>query len=224
MATIDGTATRTFSRRLRAATWEEHRSAESGEFMRRLFAGELPLATFAALSTQLYFVYAELERAADAMRGDPEAGPFLSRDLTRLPALEADLAHFHGAGWRAAVAPGPAARAYVRRIAEIASWPGGLVAHHYTRYLGDLSGGRDIARTAAGAYGLDGAGLRFYDFPAIADPAAFKDAYRRRLDGLAAADEAERDRIVAETRVAYRLNIAVLDELGTADEATAARS
>lgn len=216
MPGAEGTMTRTFSRRLRAATWDEHRSAESGAFMRRLFAGELPLAAFSALTTQLYFVYAELERVAEAMRADPEAGPFLSRDLTRVPALEADLAHFHGARWRETVAPGPAARAYARRVAETAGWPGGLVAHHYTRYLGDLSGGRDIARAAAETYGLTGAGLRFYDFSAIADPAAFKAAYRRRLDDLAAADEAERDRIVAETRIAYRLNIALLNELGTA--------
>ena len=216
MPSIEDTMTRTFSRRLRAATWDDHRTANRSAFVRRLFAGELPLAAFAALSTQLYFVYAELERVADAMGADPEAGPFLSAGLTRLPALEADLTHFHGAGWRAAVTAGPVARAYARRIAETEGWPGGLVAHHYTRYLGDLSGGGIVTRVAAREYGLSGAGLRFYEFPAIADPAAFKDAYRARLDGLAAGDEPERDRIVAETRAAYRLNIALLDEVGTA--------
>lgn len=203
----------TFSRRLRAATWREHRSAESGAFMRALFAGELPRASFAALTTQLYFVYAELERAAAALRDDPLAGPFLSPGLDRVPALEADLAYFHGPRWRDVAVPGPAARGYARRIAETAGWPGGLVAHHYTRYLGDLSGGPDIARAAAQAYGLTGAGLRFYRFAAIGDPDAFKDAYRRRLDGLAAGDPAECDRVIAEARAAYRLNIALLDEL-----------
>lgn len=216
MPTIDPTVTQTFSRRLRAATWDHHREANQSAFMRRLFAGELPLARFAGLSTQLYFVYAELERVAEAMRADPQAGPFLSRDLTRLPALEADLAHFHGAGWRETVAPGPAARAYVRRIAETEGWPGGLVAHHYTRYLGDLSGGGIVTRHAATTYGLSGAGLRFYAFPAIADPAAFKQDYRHRLDGLAADDEPERERIVAEAVRAYRLNLALLDELAMA--------
>lgn len=208
--TRDGAA---FSRRLRSATRQEHRSAESGAFMRALFGGTLPLSAFTALTTQLYFVYAELERVAAAARTDPRAGPFLTSDLDRVPALEEDLEYFHGPGWRRTTAPGPAARAYARRVAETAGWPGGLIAHHYTRYLGDLSGGRDIARVAAGTYGFTGPGLRFYHFTAIADPDAFKDAYRRRLDRFAAGDPAERDRIVAEVRVAYRLNIALLDEL-----------
>ena len=216
MPTIDQTETRTFSRRLRAATWDEHRKANQSAFMRGLFAGELPPARFAALSTQLYFVYAELERVAEAMRGDPEAGPFLSRGLTRLPALEADLAHYHGAGWREIVTPGPAARAYVRRVAATEGWPGGLVAHHYTRYMGDLSGGGIITRVAAEQYGIAGTGLSFYEFPEIPDAKAFKEEYRRRLDGLAAGDEPERDRIVAETQAAYALNLALLDELALA--------
>ena len=221
MPSTEGTVEHTregeaFSRRLRSATWQEHRSAESGAFMRALFAGALPLPAFAALTTQLYFVYAELERVAAAMRADPQAGPFLTPDLDRVPAIETDLAYFHGPGWRRAITPGPAAHADARRVAATAGWPGGLVAHHYTRYLGDLSGGRDIARAAAGAYGLTGPGLGFYRFTAIADPVAFKDAYRARLDGLAAGDPAERDRIVAEAREAYRLNLALLDELAAA--------
>jgi heme oxygenase len=208
--------TRAFSARLRLATRGEHRSAESGAFMRRLFAGELPEASFAALTTQLYFVYAELERVAAQMRDDPDAAPFLDGGLARVPALEADLAHFHGDRWRQEIAPGPTARAYADRVAATAGWPGGLVAHHYTRYLGDLSGGQDMARAAAEAYGLTGPGLRFYAFPEITDPVAFKRGYRGRLDALAAGDEAERDRIIAEARVAYGLNIALLDEVGAA--------
>jgi heme oxygenase len=32
----------------------------------------------------------------------------------------------------------------VQRIHETAARPGGFVAHHYTRYLGDLPGGQVI--------------------------------------------------------------------------------
>ena len=59
----------------------------------------------------------------------------------------------------------------------------------------------------------DDAGTRFYTFTEIADPTAFKNAYRARLDA-APLDNADKLRVVAETQVAYDLNSALLAELG----------
>ena len=87
-----------------------------------------------------------------------------------------------------------------------------LVAHHYTRYLGDLSGGQSVGRALHRAFDLNGAGLAFYDFP-IAKPKPYKDAYRARLDALDLRP-ADVDRVVEEVKVAFRLNQAVFDELG----------
>ncbi|GAA3109687.1 hypothetical protein GCM10017687_22620 [Streptomyces echinatus] len=108
----------------------------------------------------------------------------------------------------------------MRECAE--RWPGGYVAHHYTRYLGDLSGGQIIRDRAERAWGFPrkGDGVRFYVFERIPNPAAFKRDYRALLDGIAA-DELERQRIVAECRAAFALNTGVFRELGEEFELSA---
>jgi hypothetical protein len=89
-----------------------------------------------------------------------------------------------------------------------------LVAHAYTRYLGDLSGGQVLKRVAIKAMGLpdDGAGTEFYEFHSIPNATTFKDDYRRRLDETAV-DTATADRIVAEANLAFVLNMRVFEEL-----------
>ncbi|MBK0296324.1 biliverdin-producing heme oxygenase, partial [Bacillus sp. S34] len=72
--------------------------------------------------------------------------------------------------------------AVVRRPEVAAEWPGGFVAHHYTRYLGDLSGGQMIGRMLAEQFGFETNGILFYIFDQVADPSAFKDTYRAQLD------------------------------------------
>ena len=54
-----------------------------------------------------------------------------------------------------------------------------LVAHAYTRYLGDLSGGQQLARVARKAYNLEkgGAGTAFYEFGNIENFNRFKKGY-----------------------------------------------
>lgn len=84
------------------------------------------------------------------------------------------------------------------------------MAHHYTRYLGDLSGGQAIGRVLDRAFDLQGDGLSFYQFPMRAKP--YKDAYRARLDGLGL-DLDDIDRVVDEVKVAFALNQALFDEL-----------
>ncbi len=84
------------------------------------------------------------------------------------------------------------------------------MAHHYTRYLGDLSGGQAIGRILERSFELDGQGLEFYEFPVRPKP--YKDAYRDRLDGLGLDDD-EIDRVVDEVKLAFALNQRVFDEL-----------
>ena len=61
-----------------------------------------------------------------------------------------------------------------------------LLLHAYTRYLGDLSRGKVLARIARWALHLDKGhhGLRFYCFEAIRSTKLFKDRYRTALDVL----------------------------------------
>jgi heme oxygenase len=207
-----------FSAQLRATTVLDHDAAQSVAIVEMLFRGTLPREAYVAMVAQHYFVYRELEHAAEAMRDDAIAGEFVFDELTREPALQADLQFLVGDDWGERIEMADATLAYCNRIREVCStskWPGGFVAHHYTRYLGDLSGGQAIAGAVARAYGLDDDGLRFYRFERIPDPATFKDHYRKLLDA-APWDELERSRIVEEIARAYRHNTELLVELGRA--------
>lgn len=133
-----------------------------------------------------------------------------------MPALTADLAHLYGPDWAARVEPVEATARYAARLREHChTSPAHFIAHHYVRYLGDLSGGRLVARKVAETYRLSGAGLAFYRFDAIGDPKAYKAVYRERLDALPY-DEEQLDLLVAEAQLAFGLNAAIFADLGSA--------
>lgn len=205
-----------FSERLRDATRTAHQDAEAAAFAQALLDGRVPRAGYTALVAQHWFIYSALEEAAAAMRNDPVAGGFVDDRLARVPALADDLAYLLGPDWRDQIAPTPATQAYRERLREVAyRSPTGFIAHHYTRYLGDLSGGQVIRSVAEKTWGFapKGDGVRFYVFAGIANPAAFKREYRTRLDALPAGHR-ERLRIVEECKRAFTLNSGVFADLG----------
>lgn len=202
-----------FAARLRRATTPDHRQAESSSFLDGLLAGEVDLAAYHLLTVQHLAIYQALEAGAAALREDVVVGILHDPALERVPALLADLAWLRQQTGAAVEQVLPATRGYVERIREVAaSWRGGFVAHHYTRYLGDLSGGLHLGRVLARQ--LDG-GVAFYRFEGITDPRRFKDGYRAALDAAPWGEE-ERARIVAEVSHAYALNRSVLAELHAA--------
>ncbi|MFC7920216.1 biliverdin-producing heme oxygenase [Streptomyces cinereoruber] len=206
-----------FSTLIRTASHEQHTEAETSSFMGDLLGGRLGVDAYARYTEQLWFVYRALEEGAEALREDPVAGPFIQPELFRTAALEQDLAHLRGPNWRDGLSPLPATVAYAERVAECArEWPAGYVAHHYTRYLGDLSGGQIIRDKAERTWGFarKGDGVRFYVFEEISNPAAFKRAYRELLDGVNA-DDLEKQRIVDECKRAFDFNSAVFHQLGS---------
>lgn len=202
-----------FSAALRERSSSSHSRSEGAGFMSDLLKGEGSREDYVALVAQHYFIYEALEAAGDRMRRDPVASVFISDKLTRLPALEADLSFLLGADWRSQIVALPTTRRYVERIRQVgATWAGGFVAHHYTRYLGDLSGGLFIGRVMARRFGFQTNGIGFYLFDDIADPAAFKDVYREQLDA-APWDEEERERVIDEVLLAYRFNTELFEDL-----------
>lgn len=199
---------------IREASAGVHHAAERSPLVRLLLRGELPIEGYVALVGQHLHLYRALEDAARAVADDPVAGPFVDPALDRAPALAADLAHLAGARGTEDHPPLPATAAYAAHLAALAAtWPPGLVAHHYVRYLGDLSGGRMIARVAARAYGVaPGAGGDFYAFDGIDDVDVYKDAYRARLDSLPL-DGDERERFTTEVMAAFAGTGAVYDAI-----------
>lgn len=211
---MDATGT-PFSTLIRDASHEHHGRVGTSAFMSGLLGGRLGVAAYARYTEQLWFVYRALEDAAGTLRDDPVAGPFIRPELMRAPELERDLAHLRGPGWRSRVRAMPATAAYAARITECArDWPAGYVAHHYTRYMGDLSGGQVVRDRAEKAWGFarKGDGVRFYVFEGVPNPAAFKRTYRALLDAVDV-DDLEKQRIVEECRRAYEHNSAVFHEL-----------
>ncbi|WP_434812284.1 heme oxygenase (biliverdin-producing) [Microbacterium sp. bgisy189] len=207
-----------FSTALRERSSGAHSGSEHAGFMADLMQGRGTRDDYVALVAQHWFIYEALEVAAERMKDDPIAALFISEKLTRLPALEADLAFLIGDDWRERIEPLPTTERYVARIREVgASWAGGFVAHHYTRYLGDLSGGLFIGRLMARQFGFETNGIGFYIFNEIADPKAFKEVYREQLDA-APWDAAERERVIDEVLVAYRFNTDLFTDLA-ADKA-----
>ena len=205
-----------FSTGLRERSRAAHSDSEGASFMSDLMRGKGTRDDYVALVAQHWFIYEALERAAEAMRDDPIAAPFITEKLTRLPALEADLAYLIGDDWHERITPVPTTERYVARIDEVGStWPGGFVAHHYTRYLGDLSGGQFIGKIMARQFELGSNGIGFYVFDEIADPAAFKDVYREQLDA-APWDAAEAERVIDEVLLAYRFNTDLFVDLAAA--------
>jgi heme oxygenase (biliverdin-producing, ferredoxin) len=204
-----------FSTLIRTASHEQHAEAHDSTFMSDLLGGRLGVDAYTRYTEQLWFVYRTLEESGRELADDPVAGPFLRPELMRQAALERDLAHLRGPEWRESITALPATEEYTARVRECArTWPGGYVAHHYTRYLGDLSGGQVLRSKAETTWGFarKGDGVRFYVFEDISNPAAFKRSYRELLDGVLA-DDLEKQRIITECKRAFALNIALLGAL-----------
>ena len=211
-----------FSTALRERSSGAHSGSEHAGFMSDLMQGRGTRDDYIALVAQHWFIYDALESVGARMSADPVASVFLSERLTRIPALESDLEFLLGADWRERIEPLPTTRRYVDRINAVgATWPGGFVAHHYTRYLGDLSGGQFIGRLMARQFGFETNGIGFYLFADIADPQAFKEYYREQLDA-APWDAAEQERVIDEVLVAYRFNTDLFVDLADAKAARVA--
>lgn len=197
--------------RLREATAEAHRDTESRAFVTRLMDGELAVDDYVRYLAQYAYVYRALE-SRPAGPGDPR---FLTHEaLPRYGSIVSDLAGLGAADWEATHPAMPETDAYVERIRDVSDDLPRYVAHHYTRYLGDLSGGQLIARRLAEHYGLADDQLTFYRFDGIDRPGAFKAAYRTGLDSLGLADEDEAA-LIDEAKHAFHLNAELFDALNT---------
>jgi heme oxygenase len=198
----------TISALMRESSMSDHKSAESAHFIKHLMGGELSAADYTRYLNQLAYVYQALERNLPN-----EASLPFAPELKRFDSIVADLELLGVADW-AQTPMLPATAAYVARLEEL----GGiedirLVAHHYTRYLGDLSGGQAIGALVRRHYGLTEEQTSFYHFAQIPAVVPFKEAYREALDNLDVTDD-ELLVLVSEVKFAFRLNQQLFVELG----------
>uniref|UniRef100_A0A8C9RJ60 heme oxygenase (biliverdin-producing) n=1 Tax=Scleropages formosus TaxID=113540 RepID=A0A8C9RJ60_SCLFO len=200
---------------IKTATKDSHVRAENTQLMLSYQRGEITLPQYKLLLFSLYEIYKALEEALDGNAAHPAVAPvYFPLELARLEHLEKDLEHFYGEHWRDRVIVPAATHRYTQRLRQIGKEkPEYLVAHAYTRYLGDLSGGQVLGRITQKSLGLEnGKGLSFFSFPAVSSPNRFKQLYRSRMNSIELTKE-EKQGVLEEAVRAFEFNIEVFDEL-----------
>lgn len=194
-------------------TRKSHSVAENTAFVTGFFRGIATKSAFSQLVASLYFVYEAMEAAFDASE-DPSVRALDYASLRRVPALEEDMTYYFGSSWRSTVQPSPATQEYAGRVREVAEKePYLLIAHMYTRYLGDLFGGQMMGGMARRSLSLDDErGTSFYTFGEIPQTKPFIEEWYQVLNELELSAE-QKQMIVDEANLVFALNIKVFDEL-----------
>eukprot|EP00580_Thalassiosira_gravida_P020622 CAMPEP_0201675568 /NCGR_PEP_ID=MMETSP0494-20130426/39843_1 /ASSEMBLY_ACC=CAM_ASM_000839 /TAXON_ID=420259 /ORGANISM="Thalassiosira gravida, Strain GMp14c1" /LENGTH=204 /DNA_ID=CAMNT_0048158049 /DNA_START=16 /DNA_END=627 /DNA_ORIENTATION=+ len=187
--------------------------AENTQFVAGFFKGLADRDSYKSLMTGLWFVYESMEKAMDET-SEERVREMDYAALRRMPSLKKDMEFFYGADWDSRVQLSPATKMYVARIQEIAETkPYLIVAHQYTRYLGDLFGGQMMGGMASRSLGLEnGDGTEFYSFEDISDNKIFITEWYQRLNDLELTKE-QKEEIVDEANFVFQLNIGLLQEL-----------
>ncbi|NEO26691.1 MAG: heme oxygenase (biliverdin-producing) [Kamptonema sp. SIO4C4] len=199
---------------LREGTKESHTMAENMGFIKCFLKGAVEKNSYRKLTANFYFVYSAMEEELERLKEHPVLAPMYFPELNRKQSLERDLAYYYGSNWREEIQLSAAGQKYVNRIHEVAqTQPELLLAHLYTRYIGDLSGGQILKKIAQRGMNLsEGEGTSFYEFPEIPDEKAFKTKYRQAMDNLPI-DQAMAEAIVDEANGAFHQNMELFQEL-----------
>lgn len=195
-------------------TRKSHSMAENTQFVTGFFKGISTRSAFSQLVASLYFVYDAMETCFDAAT-DPNVKALDYPYLRRKAALREDMVYYFGPDWESTVKPSPATRKYVERVMSVArDRPYLLVAHQYTRYLGDLFGGQMMGGMARSTLKLDDdLGTRFYEFDDIPATKPFIEQWYTKLNTLELSDEKKQE-IIDEANLVFTFNIDLFNEMG----------
>ena len=201
---------------LREGTKKSHTMAENTGFVACFLKGVVEKTSYRRLISDLYFVYKAMEEEIERLvkEDHPVIKHIGFQELFRRKTLEKDLLFYYGNNWINEITISDSAQLYVNRIKEVANQsPELLVGHHYTRYIGDLSGGQILKKIAKKALNLNGDdGLNFYEFQLIKDEKLFKKSYSETLNQLPI-DQNIADKIIDEANEAFIYNMKMFKEL-----------
>ena len=198
----------TLALQLKEGTKVSHSAAENTKFVSSFLKGVVSRDNYKQLTANFYYVYRAMEEEIDKL----DDFPLHDKLLNRTNKLEQDLRYYYGVMWRDLAKPTPKTEEYVKRIQVISETsPYLLVAHHYTRYMGDLSGGQILSNIAKKALNLNDEGLKFYEFD-IPNMKEYKDKYRQTLNDLNMS-EVQTSMLIDEANYAFKLNMLLFDEL-----------
>jgi len=195
-------------------TRKSHSMAQNTAFVSGFFKGLSTKESYRNLLTSLYFVYQDMELAFDECQLE-EVKLMDDKELRRLDALTTDMDYFYGQEWKSVITPSLFTQKYVTRIQEVAATkPYLLIAHQYTRYLGDLFGGQMMGGMASRSLdlGSNGDGVAFYTFDEIDSAKNFITDWYSRLNSFNLTQE-QKQEIVDEANLVFDLNVGILEEL-----------
>jgi heme oxygenase len=200
----DPDATGLLPSRLRIASRTLHEQTERSGVMAILLRGHLP--GYRAMLAELLPIYEAREQSLSARAQLPWLSGLDLAALARAAKLHADLS-----GHAAAKSQRTATRTYVARLQALGhQGDPALLAHVYTRYLGDLSGGQVLRALVQRLY--PGQGTAFYEF---GDSAQVQRLRRQLRETLARAplSEVEAGRVVEEACWSFEQHRLLFDEL-----------
>jgi len=181
---------------LKEATWEHHKRAEEQPFVGMMFGGKLHPKSYAI------FLYNQIQQY-DVLEDTASKNDVLTglEDINRYPGLVKDFQELWGEyGGEAEIPPTlETTNEFTKYILEIDKDPSSesrqkrLMAHIYTRHMGDLMGGQMLAKKVPGSSAM-------YEF---ANPEKLKGAIRAKLD----------DSMADEVRVAYKFATSTFKEM-----------
>lgn len=194
---------------MRNRTRALHQDAERSGIVARMIAGSIDRLGYRLYLQNLLPVYRSLEAALERLQQEPAIAPVFQPALFRRAALASDIIALGGEALGSSAVL-PAARALAEHIERIAARDGGarLIAHVYTRYLGDLNGGQIIAARLQKSLGLDETALRFHHFADLAAPADTAHTLRTAID-RAGAVLPDATSVVEEAATAFAMNIEI---------------
>lgn len=194
---------------LRDRTQPLHNLAERSGIVRDILIGRASRHGYALFLRNLLPAYEALEagltRNCDTRGIDVIAIP----EIYRAGTLISDLNAIAGSSWLRSLPLLPAGERYAQRVDRAADGDAArLIAHAYTRYLGDLNGGQALRRVLARSLDLKPRMLTFYDFPEIGDLKSFAADYRNAID-CAGRSAADANSVIEEAATAFQYNIDV---------------
>lgn len=185
---------------MKDATRQMHGQVEKSPFMNSLQSGRASLEAYRQYVVDLYQIYNALEKRICQLSSDPALDGLMIPEMFRRDKLANDCKALGGDLEK----PTLSAFAYAQHLEKIE--PCRLVAHAYTRYLGDLFGGQTLRKYVEDVFGDQAA--TFYDFSEVVNlynkrsPQQFAFEYKTILNQIRL-DYTQQNAVVEEASIAF---------------------
>lgn len=205
--------TMSFHEQIKVSTDAAHAQAENAQFIASLMGGALDKLAYRDYLTAFLPIYIRMEELLKERQESQLISYFSHRALDRAEEISNDIAALDAKLNRSLNENSlKSVNDYLERLNPDIT-DARLLAHHYIRYLGDLSGGQAISKLVARHYAIEAGALTFYDFAQIGDTVFYKKRYRDLLN-LVPFTEQDKIEFLDEVSILYKLTTKIFLELG----------